>query len=43
MNIDLKDKRILYQLSLNARQSLKQIGKKVDLSKNKSSQIRAGK
>lgn len=34
MNIDLKDKKILYQLSLNARQSLKQLGKKVDLSKN---------
>jgi len=34
MNIDLKDRKILYQLSLNARQSLKQIGKKVDLSKN---------
>ena len=34
MNIDLKDRKILYQLSLNARQSLKQLGKKVDLSKN---------
>ena len=34
MNLNLKDKKILYQLDLNARQSLTQIGKKVDLSKN---------
>jgi Lrp/AsnC family transcriptional regulator for asnA, asnC and gidA len=34
MKIDLKDRKILYQLSLNARQSLNQIGKKVNLSKN---------
>ncbi len=34
MNIDLKDRKILFQLSLNARQSLNQLGKKVNLSKN---------
>ena len=32
--IDLKDRRILYQLDLNSRQSLTQIGKKVHLRKN---------
>ena len=32
--IDLKDRRILYQLDLNSRQSLSQIGKKVGLHKN---------
>ena len=34
IKIDLKDRRILYQLDLNARQSLTQIGKKVGLPKN---------
>jgi DNA-binding Lrp family transcriptional regulator len=32
--IDLKDRKILYQLDLNARQSFAQIGKRVGLSKN---------
>jgi DNA-binding Lrp family transcriptional regulator len=32
--IDLKDRKILYQLDLNSRQSLSQIGKKVGLHKN---------
>ena len=34
MKIDTKDRKILYQLDLNARQSFSQIGKKVGLSKN---------
>jgi len=34
VKIDLKDRKILYQLDLNARQSLTQIGKKVKLPKN---------
>lgn len=34
VKIDLKDRRILYQLDLNARQSLTQIGKKVGLNKD---------
>ena len=34
VKIDLKDRKILYQLDLNARQSLMQIGKKVNLAKN---------
>jgi Lrp/AsnC family transcriptional regulator, regulator for asnA, asnC and gidA len=34
MDLDLKDRRILYQLDLDARQSLTQIGKKVNLPKN---------
>lgn len=34
MNLDLKDRKILYQLDMNARQSLTQIGRKVGLSKN---------
>jgi Lrp/AsnC family leucine-responsive transcriptional regulator len=33
INIDLKDRKILYQLDLNSRQSLKTIGSKVRLSK----------
>jgi Lrp/AsnC family leucine-responsive transcriptional regulator len=32
-NIDLKDRKILYQLDLNCRQSNAQIGKKVGLSR----------
>lgn len=32
-NLDLKDRKILYQLDINARQSFSQIGKKVGLSK----------
>lgn len=34
VKIDLKDRRILYQLDLNSRQSLTQIGKKVGLKKD---------
>lgn len=34
VKIDLKDRRILYQLDLNARQTLTQIGRKVNLPKN---------
>jgi len=34
VDIDLKDRKILYQLDLDARQSLTQIGKKVNLPKN---------
>lgn len=34
IKIDLKDKKILYELDLNSRQSLSQIGKKVGLPKN---------
>ncbi len=34
MELDLKDKKILYYLDLNARQSFTQIGRKVGLSKN---------
>jgi DNA-binding Lrp family transcriptional regulator len=37
MNLDLKDRKILYQLDLNARQSVTQIGKKVGLSKQMTS------
>jgi len=33
VNIDLKDRKILYELDLNCWQSLTQIGKKVGLSK----------
>jgi DNA-binding Lrp family transcriptional regulator len=33
-NLDIKDRRILYQLDLNSRQSLSQIGKKVRLRKD---------
>jgi len=33
INIDLKDRKILYHLDLNCRQSYSQIGKKVGLSK----------
>jgi DNA-binding Lrp family transcriptional regulator len=33
-NLDIKDRRILYQLDLNSRQSLSQIGKKVGLRKD---------
>jgi len=33
VNLDLKDRKILYQLDLNCRQSNSQIGKKVGLSK----------
>ncbi len=34
VKIDLKDRKILYQLDINSRQSLSQIGKKVGLPKN---------
>ena len=34
IKIDLKDRKILYQLDINSRQSLSQIGKKVGLPKN---------
>jgi len=34
VNIDLKDRKILYELDLNARQSLNEIGKKVGLNKD---------
>jgi len=34
MKIDVKDRKILYELDVNARQSCSQIGKKVGLSKN---------
>ena len=34
MNIDVKDRKILYQLDLNSRQSLKTIGSNVRLTKN---------
>ena len=34
MNIDLKDRKLLYYLSLNSRMSLKKLGKKLNLHKN---------
>ena len=34
MKLDLKDRKILYELDLNARQTLTQIGKKVGLKKD---------
>ena len=34
IKIDMKDKRILYELDIDSRQSLSQIGKKVGLPKN---------
>jgi len=34
VKIDLKDRKILYQLDLNSRQSLTQIGKNVGLKKD---------
>lgn len=34
LNMDLKDKKLLYELDLNSRQSFNELGKKVGLSKN---------
>jgi len=34
IKLDLKDKKLLYQLDINSRQSYKEIGKKIGLSKD---------